>query len=78
MGSGRLLRDDKAEWLVGFSTYEGVGDILVVEHTAMKHGLMLAWDEGFRPVLCESDSRDVVTLLSDNKCNGYHMCIYSL
>lgn len=32
----------------------------------VKHGLSLAWDLGYKKVVCETDSLDTVKLLQDN------------
>lgn len=73
MGSGGLIRDDNGDWIVGFSSFDGVGDVLLAELTVIKHGLQLAWDEGFRSVVCESDSRDAISILSESSSHNTHL-----
>ncbi|KAJ8768128.1 hypothetical protein K2173_021068 [Erythroxylum novogranatense] len=60
---GGLIRDAYGRWLIGFSGYIGHASILVAELQALRHGLTLAWDRGYRRIVVESDSQDVVTLV---------------
>lgn len=65
MYTGGLIRDSQGEWRSGFSTIDGTGDSLLAELLAIKHGLTHAWNEGARVVICESDSSEVVKLLTE-------------
>lgn len=72
MGTGGLIRNDQAGWLMGFSSHGGVGDVLLAELLAIKNGLRIAWENGFRAVLCESDSLEAVSMISDNSKHDFH------
>lgn len=67
MGSSGLLRNESGSWIIGFSSFEGQGDMLLAELLALKHGLALAWDQGFRHVVCEFDALDIVNLFNANE-----------
>lgn len=69
MCTGGLLRDSNGDWCSGFSTMDGTGDALL----AVKHGLMHAWQEGARVIVYESDSTEVVNLLTENANISFHV-----
>ena len=62
-GFGGCLRDSRGGWLVGFWGFGGSDSVLCMELMAIFHGLSLAWDNGFRRVLCLSDSLLAVNLI---------------
>lgn len=64
-GSGfcGLIRNDKGEWLIGFSGFCGITTNLNAELMAIDHGLSLAWSYGYRDVVCESDSKSALDLI---------------
>lgn len=72
MGVGGLIRSDSGDWLVGFSAFEGPGDVLLAELIAIKKGLNLAWDEGYRRIWCESDSFEAINIIEDTHRRKYH------
>lgn len=72
MFTGGLLRSDKGEWLSGFSTKEGEGDPFLAELLAVKNGLAHAWEEGAKHVWCESDSSEVISVLSSARDYALH------
>ena len=65
IASGGLLRDDQAAFLKAFMFRGEVGDSLTAELWGGLHDLKLAWDLGFRKVILEMDSSDVVDLLKN-------------
>lgn len=73
MGTGGLVRSTMGDWLGGFSSSEGKGDILLAELLAVKHGIMLAWHKGFKNVILESDSMDLVNLMNDRRFGQFHV-----
>lgn len=73
MCTGGLLRDAQGEWKSGFSSVEGPGDPLLAELIAVRNGLHYAWEEGVRLLQCESDSLDVVQLLTEGKDHSFHV-----
>ena len=44
IGFGRLLREWKDNWVLGFSGFAGYGPNLLLELLALKHGLLIAWN----------------------------------
>lgn len=72
IGAGDLLRSSSGDWIAGFSSCEGVGDIFLAELLAIKQGLLLAWNMNFRKIICESDSLDVINTLLDRSPRVHH------
>ncbi|KAJ8768982.1 hypothetical protein K2173_023977 [Erythroxylum novogranatense] len=70
-----LLRDDRSRWLVGFFGYIGHTTSLLAELLALQHGMALAWQRGFRQLIVESDSQDVIRLVA-NPCLSSHPCLH--
>lgn len=54
-GFGGLLRDSNCTCILGFKHSIGLSQILLAELKAIQQGFKLAWDQGFKKVLCESD-----------------------
>ncbi|XP_028773622.1 uncharacterized protein LOC114730681 [Neltuma alba] len=63
---GGLLRNMRGEFLRGFIFHIGQGDALTAELQACLHGLKVAWDEGYRNVILESDATSAIELLSED------------
>lgn len=55
-GAGGLVRDSTGKWLVGFMVHRGVCSNMVAEMEAVRFGLNLAWEEGYRNIVCEVDA----------------------
>lgn len=62
-GFGGCRRRPDGAWLLGFIGYGGDSNILHMELLGIWHGLCLAWNIGFRKVVCYSDSTSVVDIL---------------
>ncbi|KAK4270879.1 hypothetical protein QN277_019646 [Acacia crassicarpa] len=62
-GCGGIIRNNKGEWISGFSHFLGRCDVEEAEEWAILLGLRLAWDEGFRRIMVESDSKMVIDKL---------------
>lgn len=45
-----------ASWLLGFSGFAGYDPNLLLELLALKYGLLIAWNQGYKHILCNSDS----------------------
>lgn len=67
-GAGGVIRDANGKWLVGFAAHLGIASNMAAELHALRMGLILAWDEGFRDVICEMDA---LVILELNGCFGY-------
>lgn len=59
-GFGGLIRNDRGEWLAGFC---GISTNLHAELLAIVFGLNLAWNSGYRKVVCESDSKTTLDII---------------
>ncbi|XVE92022.1 hypothetical protein REPUB_Repub01dG0061500 [Reevesia pubescens] len=51
-----ICRDHQGQWLFGFTRKFGTGHISKAEIYAIYTGLLLAWEQGYRMVMVESDS----------------------
>ena len=51
------------DWLGVFCKSVAYVDIILVELWAMKEGLSLAWDRGYRDLICETDCHHAFKLL---------------
>ncbi|KAL3609152.1 hypothetical protein D5086_000172 [Populus alba] len=67
IGAGGLIRSSAGNFLVGFIAFAGVACNLLPELLAIAKGLKLAWDRGYRKIICHSDSKDALRLLSANQ-----------
>ncbi|MFQ6647404.1 hypothetical protein Gotur_020781 [Gossypium turneri] len=59
---GRVIREAKGKWIVGFRKATGVGKIINAKLWAVFTGLELAWSKGFKKVEVKSDNMQVVRL----------------
>ncbi|XP_057444631.1 uncharacterized protein LOC130736871 [Lotus japonicus] len=62
-GYGGCLRDNHGTWLGGFMGFGHDASVLAMELLAVFKGLQLAWDGGFRRVVCFTDSLLAVSLI---------------
>lgn len=63
--AGEVVRDDKGDWISGFSRSLGVATVLHSELWAILDGLNLAWDRGFRKIILESDSKEAIDIINN-------------
>ena len=68
-GFGGLLRGADGHWIMGFHGFIGVANSLLPELMAIRMGLCLAWDHGYRRVLCESDSLEAIRCVNSKAQN---------
>ncbi|CAL1367079.1 unnamed protein product [Linum trigynum] len=61
--AGGVLRDDSARILKAFAGNIGEVSITRAELEGMVHGLKMAWDEGFRRVVLQTDSQAAIRLI---------------
>lgn len=64
-GFGGLVRNSEGGWLVGFSGHIGHSDVLKAELNGILNGLKIAWERGYRNLLCYTDSMNAKTLIQD-------------
>lgn len=72
-GAGSLIRDSNGKWISSFQAFLGRCSNVVEELVALRSGLMLTWDCGFRCVLCEVDAMTVLLLLKFDDTE-FHPC----
>lgn len=65
-GAGGVIRDSTGKWLVGYAAHLGMTSNLAAELHALRLGLILAWDEGYRMVICEMDALTMLDLIQSN------------
>ena len=71
IGAGGLIRFSTGNFLVEFTAFAGVACNLLSELLAIAKELKLAWNRGYRKIICHSDSKDAIRLLSANLA-GFH------
>ncbi|KAK8606351.1 hypothetical protein V6N13_030637 [Hibiscus sabdariffa] len=67
---GGIARDHEGRWLFGFNKALGRCSIKEAELWGILIGLECAWNAGFRQVMVECDSLDVVRLLRGDTCTS--------
>ncbi|XP_057418578.1 uncharacterized protein LOC130712781 [Lotus japonicus] len=72
MSCGGLLQNHEGVWIVGFASFEGIGEAFLAELIAVIRGLRLAWQQGIRKLLCYSDCMEVVDALSENRSHNLY------
>nr|KYP74203.1 Putative ribonuclease H protein At1g65750 family [Cajanus cajan] len=72
VGFGGVIRDHEGTWKTGFSGRHQTTSVLLAELLGLKHGLLLAWDAGFREVQCETDSLEAFRLVSMAHVPKFH------
>jgi len=72
IGAGGVICDHTYNWIVGVYSFDGLGDSAKAEIMALRHGLILAWDKGFRNILCEMDNKNMVDIFNNNCCPDFH------
>ena len=71
-GYDRVLRSDNGSWLLQFSASVQHTDIVMVELWAMHRGLELAWEHGFRDIICETDCLEAFDLVQFPIFSRFH------
>ncbi|KAF7808046.1 ribonuclease H [Senna tora] len=62
-GCGGIIRDNYGNWIKGFVSNLGYASVLSVEIWGIYHGLVTAWNLGFRKVELESDSSQAIKMI---------------
>lgn len=73
MGTCGLIRTTNGEWIAEFSSFEGPGNACLAELIAVRNGLGFAWKEGYKKVMCETDSLDTVTTIQNESVQPWHV-----
>lgn len=71
-GGGGMLRDIMGNWICGFVSHAEAGMVFTTEASALRDGLLMAWNQGTRQLLCESDCRDLVDILTNQNQIANH------
>lgn len=66
---GGVVRNDKAEWIIGFTKFIGTGSLLLAKAWALQTGLQIAFDIGIENLEIEIDCQDLFSLMSDDISN---------
>ncbi|KAK7266661.1 hypothetical protein RIF29_19311 [Crotalaria pallida] len=72
-GFGGLLRDSFGRWLLGFTGCYSSSSVLLSELMALRNGLLLAWNAGYRLVRCEVNSLEAYRLVSMESPPAFHV-----
>ena len=65
VGAGELLHDSSGFWILGFSPNMGIATNNIAKLVAVRQGLLLAWELGFKFVQLEIDSITILSWLTD-------------
>lgn len=65
-GASGILRDFSGNWVFGFSLRLGLASNNIAKLWAVRQGLMLAWDLGFKFIQLETNSTTVISWLTIN------------
>lgn len=71
MGAGGVFRNDQGRWLLGFHNAGLGGNAFEAEAMALRDGLELAWARGFRNIICEVDSRELLGSLQSSELDSF-------
>ncbi|CAI0375604.1 unnamed protein product [Linum tenue] len=63
--AGGVLKGCDGRFIKAFDVNLGGGSITHAELRGIAHGLRIAWDEGLRKVLLQTDSTTAISLLKD-------------
>ena len=65
VGAGGVIRDDKGEWIIGFSEYLGHCSALTAEFKAVIRGLKIAKEIGAHRLWVRTDSKVLWGMLTE-------------
>ena len=69
VGAGGVLRDHRGRWISGFSFRGGLATNNMAELAAVRQGLEMAWNMGYKFLQLELDSKVVLSLLTNYNVN---------
>lgn len=73
IGGGGIIQDHHGRWLVGCFSGDVGDSAFKAEVVALRDVLELAWDRGFRKVICDVDCAALVTTLADETAVQMHL-----
>ncbi|KAL6530866.1 hypothetical protein OROGR_014726 [Orobanche gracilis] len=65
MGGGGVVRDEHGHWILGFASQTWGGTAFMAEITALRDGLEMVWNRGYRHVIFETDCEEILQALND-------------
>ena len=68
-GVGGVLRDHRGQWISSFSLRGGFATNNMVELAAVRQGLEMAWNKGYKLLHLELDSKVVLSWLTNHNIN---------
>ena len=68
-GAGGVLRDHRGQWISGFSLHGGFATNNMAELAAVRQGLEMAWNMGYKLLHLELDSKVVFSWLTNYNVN---------
>lgn len=68
-GAGGILRNHSGGWISSFSLHLGLASNNMAELAAVRQGLAIAWDRGFKFIQLELDSSVVLTWVIEKNAN---------
>lgn len=71
MVAGGVCKDELGGWLCGFMNANQGASAFVAKAVALRDGLQLAWDKGFRWIECEVDNLDLVNDVEDEELGRF-------
>ena len=66
--------DANGNWISGFSVSLCHGSAFLSELLALEHGLRLAWELGYRSIICATDCQEAITALNTVDVSSYWAC----
>ena len=68
-GVGGVLRDHRGQWISDFSLYGGFATNNMAKLAAVRQGLEMAWNKGYKLLHLELDSKVVLSWLTNHNIN---------
>ena len=68
-GAGGVLRDHRGQWISGFSLRGGFATNNMAELAAVRQGLGMTWNKGYKLLHLELDSKVVLSWLTNHNMN---------
>lgn len=65
------MRDSQGQWVSGFHAFQDGGSALLSEVLALKTGLQLVWNKGYRNIVCNTDCRELLVSLEDEEIRRF-------
>lgn len=70
---GGVIRNEEGEWIVGYTHKPQTSDCLQAEAWGLLRGLELGWQKGIKHLEVESDSKELIQLINDQKVRNFRI-----